>query len=106
MCLFLLLSGCLAGCQQIGLLFHAGEVLGDILHANVLETLPACHDAVVESNIRVAAAQLVDFETFRAFIADVETFAVAFGRQEGVIFDTWVDGLRESGLETNDDRTV
>jgi len=50
---FRLLPSLRAGRQSIGLRFHASEVGGDVLHANVLESPASRHDAVVEGNIRV-----------------------------------------------------
>ena len=104
--LLLLFPGFHAGRKLIGLLLHASEVLGHVLHANFLEALASRHDAVVEGDVRMPMVQFVNFKSLGTLLGYVQAFAFAIRSEEDVVVHVSIYGLREYPVERDRGGTV
>ena len=83
------------------LLFHLLVFLCDVRQPNSLKAVALGHDAIVESDIGTAAAQLMHFKSLRGLVAHIEAFAIAPGSEEYVVLHVGVHCLGEGRIEHN-----
>ena len=85
--------------SKLGFVRRVLELPGFIGEPNGLVSLAASNDAVVEGDVRGTAAKFAHLKAVGGLVGDVESLAVALGRQEDVIFHAGVDGLCEDGFQ-------
>src|ERR1700677_4129330 len=81
------------------LLLHLLAPLGKIGQTNAFVVLAPGNDAVIEGHARSSAPEFAYFERGRRLLAHIQSLAIAGRREENVILEIGVYGLREHGVE-------
>ena len=85
------------GCFELGAGFF--NLRGDVGQSRGFCSSWLGHDAVVEGDAGLAAAEFADVEAVWSFAGDVESLAVALGREEDAILDAGVHGADERRIK-------
>src|SRR5580700_9684822 len=83
--------------KRFSSLFHLLGFLRYVRQSNGLEAAALGHNAIVESYIGAAAAQLMDLKSLRSLAADIEAFAVAVRSKEYMVLHAARLGLSARG---------
>jgi hypothetical protein len=83
------------------LLHHLLVLFGNVWQSGIFVTAALGHDAIVECDAGTPTTQFIHFKRSCGLLADIQSFAVAVGREEDVIVDGGVDGLSEVGVEAD-----